>query len=73
MYKYWLRTIFPKWSDFTLRESKRSTKRNLILGCLTIAGVIGCFSTDMQKGTKFAKDAWFPVLKGFSRSFGGII
>ncbi|KAJ5222535.1 uncharacterized protein N7469_008775 [Penicillium citrinum] len=67
MYKYWLRTIFPKWSDFTLRNSKRSSKRNLVMGCLTIVGIVGYFSTYNQNGAKLARNTWSLASEGVSK------
>ncbi|KAI9040288.1 uncharacterized protein KD926_008378 [Aspergillus affinis] len=58
MYKYWLRTIFPNWSDFTLRKSERPSKRYLVLGCLVVVGLTGYISIGVQGGDKLTHDAW---------------
>jgi hypothetical protein len=71
MYKYWLRTIFPRWSDFRLRKSeKRSVKRYLVLGCLVAVVATGYISIGAQDGSKFVHDTWSWALDGFSRQMG---
>ncbi|CAI7636497.1 unnamed protein product [Penicillium bialowiezense] len=42
MYKYWLRTIFPRWSDFDLHQTNRSSsKHSMVLGSLVAIGLVG--------------------------------
>lgn len=67
MYKYWLRTIFPRWSDFTLRKSeKRSAKRYLALGCLVAVGFTGYISMAARDGGKLSYDTWLRFSEGIS-------
>ncbi|KAE8383153.1 hypothetical protein BDV26DRAFT_277598 [Aspergillus bertholletiae] len=54
MYKYWLRTIFPSWSDFNLRKNegrRNSCRRMLSMGAvlLGLAAAAVTNSTDVQK------------------------
>ncbi|KAI9929560.1 hypothetical protein MW887_001033 [Aspergillus wentii] len=36
MYKYWLRTIFPRWSDFDIEWTRRSSTGKVLLGVTSI-------------------------------------
>ncbi|CAG7954374.1 unnamed protein product [Penicillium olsonii] len=40
MYKYWLRTIFPRWSDFEVRRARSGVKYYLV-GSLVVIGLVG--------------------------------
>ena len=65
MYKYWLRTIFPTWSDFDLlKDGKRCGSRGQMLSIgvflMGLAAVTVTNSTDSQKLIEKAS-AWLLV------------
>ncbi|KAF9881021.1 hypothetical protein CkaCkLH20_01171 [Colletotrichum karsti] len=51
MYKYWLRTIFPIWSDFEIRrgEGKQTSMSKLVLGAVLSLG-LGVVAVASQVG-----------------------
>ncbi|CAG8165886.1 unnamed protein product [Penicillium salamii] len=48
MYKYWLRTIFPRWSDFEVRQAPRSLGKYYFWGSLVIIGLVGSSDLGLQ-------------------------
>lgn len=59
MFKYWLRTIFPRWSDFTLRTGKprkTSKKYLLLLSFIVVIGLTGYVSIGLKEGEETTRD-----------------
>ncbi|KAL3472074.1 hypothetical protein BJX99DRAFT_262682 [Aspergillus californicus] len=73
MYKYWLRTIFARWSDFDLRKSGRSPKRYFVLGSLAIAAVIGYTTVGVRDVGKLSHQASTWVTHQTSWQLGNLL
>lgn len=54
MYKYWLRTIFPRWSDFEIRKSPRpgSLLRKLVVSMAVSLGLAGLATLSLTNAEK---------------------
>lgn len=61
MFLYWLRTIFPRWSDFEVRrvETARGSSSNVVLSTLLAVGLgsvaVGC-AKDVDNSLKLVKE-----------------
>ncbi|CAG8229112.1 unnamed protein product [Penicillium salamii] len=67
MYKYWLRTIFPRWSDFEVRQAPRSLGKYYFWGSLVIIGLVGSSDIGLQysMGTVDKFLSWISLYTGW--------
>jgi hypothetical protein len=65
MYKYWLRTIFPRWGDFEIKRSDRSRDilGRTIFGFVLSMGVAACVAALLEDTEKIVATVSSWVLK----------